>query len=121
MTASGAIEAVLAVASIGASIAATIVLKRRMDSGHRPHDYYVEDSLNSAGLDPESPITIARFTETYMADLCKAKLEAEGIDCTILNRPSINTGRSLRVEGGVQVAVMAKDAERAAGIIREVG
>ena len=108
-------------ASIGMSIWAAIVLKKRKQTGLRPQDYYVEEPVAPGLLEIDGFVVIARFQESFMADLCRQKLEVEGIECVVLNQPTVGTERDLRLEGGIRIAVRSEDSENAASLIREVG
>lgn len=114
-------EIVMRIFLVGVGALALIGLSRRLTRGYKPRAYYLEDTINYANANPSDFITIAKFEELYLADLCKETLDAEEISCVVLNKPVLSNIHRLRTTGGIQVAVMAKDAERAAGIIRDVG
>jgi hypothetical protein len=64
-------------------------------------------------------VTIATFPYPTQAELAKIRLEAEGIECIVVNALSPLLIHPATMGGGVQVQVRAEDAERAREILAQ--
>lgn len=96
---------------IGVLLATGILLLRRSRSSKalilRPED---------VGATADGFLIIAQFERSYEADLCREMLQAEGIQCTTLDRPSLGVVRPMS-RGGIRIAVRAEDADRAVSLL----
>ena len=68
--------------------------------------------------DPDELVTIASFTERFEADVLKSRLDAEGIQCMVLEENSMKMGLGAPALGMARLKVRRRDADRAADILQ---
>lgn len=102
-------ERIIGICIIIISILAFIKMGKRLSQGESilPNTPIYPDTAN---LPPDALVTVCRFHNAFDADLWKMRLQSEGIECVL------QTNRSV----GAELRVMAKDAERALEILREM-
>lgn len=68
----------------------------------------------------EELVTIATFSMAIEADLARAKLESEGIECFLADEHTVTVNWLYsQAVGGVKLQVKEADAQRAIGVLKE--
>ncbi len=61
--------------------------------------------------------TIKEFSDSADANICKGKLESEGIQCHLLGEEMVNNTQLWNTYGPIKLQVKSEDAERAKEIL----
>jgi hypothetical protein len=88
---------------------------------HLPREEEEEDTKQEITYEPSDRLAqVAVFNNTIAANLCKARLESEGIECFLQGETAMNLhlrGSSIFLD--VRLAVRESDAERAVEILKK--